>query len=339
MFSKVQRQNTLSGVLFVALFATTALHVSEFSFFKNLGISPLIVGIVLGIAYANTLRNHLPKEWVPGIIFSTKTLLRVAIAFYGFRITFQGIAEVGIAGVFTSATIVILTFLLGYFIGVKILKLDVDTTILTTAGSSICGAAAVLATEPILKSEPHKSAVAVSTVVIFGTIAMFLYPFLYKTGYIDLDSRGMGIFIGGTLHEVAHVVGAGNTLGDEVASNAVIVKMLRVMMLAPFLVILGVWLTKKTDSKQKNKIAIPWFAVAFIGVAGINSLNLLSATIVTTINTLDTFALTMAMCALGMETNFKKFKDVGMKPIYLSLTLFIWLIFGGYYITKLSINM
>jgi len=338
MFSKQNRPHTLSGILFVALFATAATFLAEFPIFSNYAISPLIIGIILGIIYANTLRNDLPKEWVPGILFSTKVLLRTAIVFYGFRLTFQNIAEVGVAGIATSALIVTLTFFIGYFVGTKLLKLDRDTTILTTAGSSICGAAAILATEPILKSEPHKSAVAVSTVVVFGTIAMFLYPFLYKAGFIDLDTTGMGIYIGGTIHEVAHVVAAGNTLGAEISNNAVIVKMLRVMMIAPFLIVLSIWLAKKsTNSKSKTKITIPWFAVGFIGVAGFNSLDLVPHFIVTTINQLDTFVLTMAMSALGMETSFEKFKKVGMKPIYLSTILFIWLIFGGFYITKVSL--
>ncbi|HIP44991.1 MAG TPA: YeiH family putative sulfate export transporter, partial [Sulfurospirillum arcachonense] len=283
-FSKQNRPNTLNGVLFVALFAIASSYIAEFPFFLHLGISPLIIGIILGIAYANTLRNHLPKEWTPGITFSTKTLLRTAIVFYGFRITFQSIAEVGISGIITSALIVTLTYFIGYFVGVKVLKLDRDTTILTTAGSSICGAAAILAVEPILKSEAYKSAIAVSTVVVFGTIAMFLYPFLYQAGYVDLGATGMGIYIGGTIHEVAHVVAAGNTLGNEVANSAVIVKMLRVMMLAPFLVVLGVWLSKKSNTKQKSKVTIPWFAVGFIGVAGINSLDIFPATLIENIN-------------------------------------------------------
>ncbi|SFP80015.1 YeiH family protein [Hydrogenimonas thermophila] len=343
-FSKENRPYTLNGILFVALFATAATYISGFTFFKHLGISPLIIGIVLGMFYANTLRNRLPQEWTPGIIFSTKTLLRAAIVFYGFRLTFQSIAEVGIAGIVTSVLVVSLTFVIGYIVGTKILKLDRDTTILTSAGSSICGAAAVLATEPVVKSEAYKSAIAVSTVVLFGSIAMFLYPFLYKAGYVDLDPKGMGVYIGGTLHEVAHVVAAGNTLGTEVAKDAVIVKMIRVMMIAPFLIILGLWLANRKKAAneatdEKTKITIPWFAVGFIAVAGFNSLDLLPKAIVTDINAIDTFALTMAMTALGMETSIDKFKGVGLKPIYLAMILFIWLIFGGYYITKFAISL
>ncbi len=342
MFNKENRSNTLSGILFVALFAMSATYLADFAIFKHLAISPLIIGIVLGIVYANTLRNRLPQEWVPGIMFSTKTLLRVGIILYGFRLTFQSIEAVGVAGIFTSVTVVTLTFIIGYIVGTKILKMDRDTTILVTAGSSICGAAAVLATEPVVKGEPYKTAIAVSTVIIFGTTAMFLYPFLYRMGYIPLSPQEMGIYIGGTIHEVAHVVAAGNAIGPETAKTAVIVKMIRVMMIAPFLLVLGFWLAKTSKdvaNKQKAKIVIPWFAVFFMLVAGFNSFNLLPLHVVGDINSIDTFLLTMAMSALGMETSIDKFKKAGMKPIYLASILFIWLIFGGFYIVKIAVSL
>jgi len=342
MFNRENRSNTLSGILFVALFAMSATYLADFAIFKHLAISPLIIGIVLGIVYANTLRNKLPAEWVPGILFSTKILLRAGIIFYGFRLTFQSIEAVGLAGIVTSVTVVTLTFILGYFIGVKVLKMDRDTTILVTAGSSICGAAAVLATEPVVKGEAYKSAIAVSTVIIFGTTAMFLYPFLYRMGWIPLSPQDMGIYIGGTIHEVAHVVAAGNAVGPETAKTAVIVKMIRVMMIAPFLLVLGFWLAKTSKNvagKQKAQIVIPWFAVFFMVVAGFNSFNLLPLHVVSDINSIDTFLLTMAMSALGMETSIDKFKKAGMKPIYLASILFIWLIFGGFYIVKFATSL
>ena len=339
-FSKESRGNTLNGILFVALFSLSATYVSKVPFVAKLGISPLIIGIILGMIYANTLRNNLPEVWVPGIIFSTKTLLRVAIIFYGFRLTFQNILSVGVPGILTSITMVFLTFVIGYFVGTKIIKLDRDTAILTSAGSAICGAAAVLATETVVESEPYKSAIAVATVVLFGSIAMFLYPFLYKSGLIHLSAKAEGIYIGGSVHEVAHVVAAGNAVGGITAIDAVIVKMIRVMLIAPFLLILGYWLAirGRINGKNKNKLTIPWFAVFFICVAGFNSFHLLSQYIINVINKVDTFALTMAMTALGMETNVEKFKGVGLKPIYLALILFLWLIIGGYFVTKLWIN-
>ncbi|QIR76320.1 YeiH family putative sulfate export transporter [Sulfurospirillum diekertiae] len=342
MFQKENRNNTLSGILFVALFSMSATYLADFAILKHLGISPLIVGIVLGMIYANTLRNRLPHEWVPGILFSTKTILRTGIVLYGFRITFQNIEAVGTAGIFTSVVIVASTFIIGYIVGTKVLKLDKETTILTSAGSSICGAAAVLATEPVINAEPYKSAIAVSTVVVFGSIAMFLYPFLYTLGLIPLSPEAMGIYIGGTIHEVAHVVAAGNAVGIEAAKTAVIVKMIRVMLLAPFLVILGFWLVRTTQhvaQKQKSKITIPWFAVFFIIVAGFNSFNFLPQGLVGDINAIDTFLLTMAMTALGMETSVDKFKNVGMKPIYLATILFAWLMVGGFFIVQCSLSL
>jgi len=340
IFTKDFIPKILYGLSLVALFALSATFISQFPWFKDIGLSPLIIGIVLGIIYANTVRVHLPQEYSPGIIFSTKKLLRIAIVFYGFRITYQSISEVGMSGFVAGALIVTLTFTLGYLIGVKLLKLDLHTTILISAGSSICGAAAVLATESVLKSEAYKTAIAVSSVVVFGSILMFLHPFLYKVGYINLDENSIGVYLGATLHEVANVVAAGNTLGEDISNDAVIVKMIRVMMLAPFLIFLGLFLANKTKKKNKRlRISIPWFALCFIAVAGFNSLEILPNHLIESINQLDTFALTMSMCALGMETSFTKFKNVGLKPLYLSVILFIWLIIGGFYITKLSMNI
>ena len=326
------------GIVIVLIISVFVTFLSEFSFFKDLAISPLIIGILFGMLYANSIKKYFPQSFDKGIAFCTKTLLRTGIVLYGFRLTFQNLEEVGILGVLTAFLIVSSTFIIGYFFGTKVLKLDREITILTSAGSAICGAAAVLATESVLKSSAYKSAIAVSTVVVFGTIAMFLYPFLFKLGILNLSDSNMGIYIGATLHEVAHAVGAGEALGENVSSNAVIVKMIRVMMLAPFLIILSIWLLKTAvnstiDNKDtKAKIIIPWFALMFIVVVAFNSFDLLSLQIVESINYLDSFILTVAMTALGMQTSFDKFKNVGLKSIYLASVLFLWLIFAGYFI-------
>ena len=329
-------KNTFYGVLFVGVFALIATIIADADFFKNLAISPLIIGIVLGIFYANTLKHKLPATWQSGIIFSTKYILRFGIILYGFRLTFQNLQEVGFSGVFIAFCIVFFTFIFGYVVGTKFLKLDREITILCSAGSSICGAAAVLATQSVLKNEAYKSAIAVSFVVIFGTIAMFLYPFLFKLGIFDLSASQMGVYIGATLHEVAHVVGASTALGEDVSKDAIIVKMIRVIFLVPFLILLSLWLIKTGfhSKHEKAKVVIPWFAVMFIVVVGFNSFGFLSGNMIKSINFIDTFSLTMAMTALGMETSFDKFKNVGMKPLYLSLILFIWLMVVGYFLVK-----
>lgn len=332
-----KRSSELHGILLIALFACAAFYIGEIPFLVNMSISPMIIGIVLGMIYANSLRNHLPATWVPGIVFCSKKILRLGIILYGFRLTLSDIAEVGLPGITVDCIVVIVTILGGVWIG-KLLKMDSETALLTSVGSGICGAAAVLGAESTIQTKPYKTAVAVATVVIFGTIAMFLYPIGYRTGLFDLDPQQMGIFAGSTLHEVAHAVGAGNAMGPDVSNNAVIVKMIRVMLLVPVLLVLAWWVASKRarngQAGKGGKVSIPWFAIGFLAVICFNSLDLLPQTVVDGINYFDTFLLTMAMAALGAETSFDKFKKAGAKPFILAFILFIWLIGGGYCMAK-----
>lgn len=325
-----ERYNVLKGIGVVVIMTIISVSLSKQPTFIHLGVSPLIIGIILGMMYANTFKKHIPTEWQKGVIFCTKSVLRTAIVFYGFRLTLGGIAQIGFEGVSISILMVATTYLLGTFIGVKVLKMDRSLVTLTSAGSAICGAAAVLATEPVIKAKPYKSAVAVSTVVLFGTLSMFLYPFAYKLGLVPLSPEVFGIYIGGTLHEVAHVVGASGAISDEVANSAIIVKMTRVMLLAPFLMILSFFVYHGRANARKAKVRFPFFALMFIVVVLFNSLNLLSDTVLYVIEEADNFALTMAMTALGMESSFDKFKQAGLKPFLLASLLFVWLIFGGF---------
>lgn len=332
-----KRSSMLHGVLLITLFSCAAFYIGDMAFVKSLSFSPMIVGIILGMLYANSLRNNLPETWVPGIQFCSKRILRIGIILYGFRLTFQNVVEVGIPAICIDAIIVAVTICGGVMIG-RLMKMDRGIALLTSVGSGICGAAAILGTESAIKVKPYKTAVAVSTVVIFGTIAMFLYPILYRNGILDLTPQEMGIFTGSTVHEVAHVVGAGNAMGKEVSDPAIIVKMIRVMMLVPVLLIISYSVmraaVKSGDASGRGKISMPWFAILFLVVIGFNSLNLLPAGLVDFINTFDTFLLTMAMTALGAETSIDKFRKAGAKPFILAFILFIWLMVGGYSLAK-----
>jgi uncharacterized integral membrane protein (TIGR00698 family) len=346
-FSAENRKGTISGIIFVAIFAAAATMIADLSFVQRLGISPLVIGIVIGIFYANTLHNKTPDAWSSGITFSGKKILRFAIVFYGFRITFQQIMDVGMSGFMVSLIMLATTFIIGTYLGIKIFKMDRETSMLTASGASVCGAAAVLATEPVLKAEGHKTAVAVSMVVLFGTISMFLYPVLYAsiiepaTGFLHMTPQEFGIYVGGTIHEVAQVVAVpASVVGapEEMANSAVIVKMTRVIMIAPMLILLGVYLSmeaKKSGSAAGGvSLVIPWFAVYFVAMAGFNSLQIVPQNIVDIINEIDTFLLTMAMTALGMGTIFAKFKGLGLAPVYTAGAMFIWLVVGGFIVTK-----
>ena len=146
----------------------------EMSFVRSLSFSPMIVGIILGMLYANSLRNNLPETWVPGIQFCSKKILRIGIILYGFRLTFQDVLAIGLPAMLIDVIIVVVTICGGIYLG-KLLKMDRGIALLTSIGSGICGAAAILGAESTIKAKPYKTAVSVSTVVIFGTISMFLW--------------------------------------------------------------------------------------------------------------------------------------------------------------------
>lgn len=338
----------LPGLLFSAVIAALAVTLSNMTWFRHNGLSALTLSIVLGMLIGNTLYPHTVKYSDAGVTFSKKILLRLGIILYGFQLTFQDIAEVGIAGVLIDALVLSSTFGLAWFVGTRVLKLDRTTAILIGAGSSICGAAAVMATEPVVRARAEQITVAVSTVVVFGTLAMFLYPALYELNlswqWIPGGAAEFGIFTGATVHEVAQVVAAGRAIGAEAADTAVIAKMVRVMLLAPFLVVLSAYLNNQKSAsasaagEAKAKIATPWFAYGFVLVTALNSLALLPSATVAAIAQADLFLLAMAMAALGLTTHVSAIRRAGIKPLLLAALLFAWLIAGGAGITRLVIG-
>ena len=331
-------KDSLKGFLVIAALSLAAWYISLLPAVKALSFSSLIIGILLGMLYANTLRRRQPSSWDGGIKFCSKRMLRLGIILYGFRLTFQDVVAVGPKAVLIDCIVVVVTLLLGVWLGRR-LGLDRETTLMTSTGSAICGAAAVLGAEPIAKGKPHQTAVAVSTVVIFGTLSMFLYPIMYRMGLSGvLDTQQMGVYTGSTLHEVAHVVGAGNAMGSEIATDSLIVKMVRVMLLVPVLITMS-WLLSRRGGAvaEKRSINVPWFAFIFLLMIAVNS-GMHSAfdgeawfaTALKVTEVVSTFMLTLAMTALGSDTSIDKFRQAGAKPFYLAGALYVWLVVGGF---------
>ncbi|RBP15416.1 YeiH family protein [Pseudocitrobacter faecalis] len=321
----------LPGLALSAVITGAALWAGNIPAISGAGFSALTLAILLGMVIGNTVYPKIWQSCDGGVLFAKQHLLRLGIILYGFRLTFSQIAEVGVSGIATDALTLTSTFLLACWLGQKVFGLDKQTSWLIGAGSSICGAAAVLATEPVVKAEASKVTVAVATVVIFGTLAIFLYPAMYPLLAHWFTPETYGIYIGSTMHEVAQVVAAGHAINPDAENAAVISKMLRVMMLAPFLLILAARVKQlaPAGSGQKSKITIPWFAVLFIVVAIFNSFHLLPKAVVDVLVTLDTVLLAMAMAALGLTTHVSALKKAGAKPMLMALVLFIWLIVGG----------
>jgi uncharacterized integral membrane protein (TIGR00698 family) len=335
---------TLPGMALVGVLALLALEVGRAPWLQANGFSALTLAIALGMLVGNTIYPRFAAAAAEGVAFSKQTLLRAGIILYGLRLTFQDIANVGIAGVIIDALVLSSTFALAWWAGTRVFGLDRNTALLIGAGSSICGAAAVMAAEPVVRGRAEQVTVAVSTVVVFGTLAIFLYPALYhlNTHYrlLTVTPTGYGIFAGSTIHEVAQVVAAGRAITDAAANTAVITKMVRVMMLAPFLILLSTYLSRRPEhaagedavsapGTSERRIVIPWFALGFVAVAAVNSALVLPHFLVTRAISLDTFLLAMAMAALGVTTHVAAIRTAGIKPLGLAALLFGWLIFGG----------
>ena len=344
----------ICGIALIFAFSLAAYALSGLEIVQRLRFSPLIMGIIIGMIFANSLRALMPPHWAEGFRICTRQILRTGIVLFGFRLTLSDVALAGLPALLCDLFIVVTTVLIGVLLG-KMLKMDFETSLLTASGSAVCGAAAVLGTESVLKCDSYKTAVAVSTVVIFGTISMFLYPFLYRAGVLDsLGSLGTAVYTGATLHEVAHVAGAGNAMDPDgsagIAGIATITKMIRVILLAPLLVAIGLFLKHRPRdpaAHSKHKFAMPWFAFGFMGIIAVNSLlqMLTGAPSVKEIpgneliEIIDTFLLTMAMTALGADAAFAVLKKAGSRPFALAGLLYLWLVFGGYAITLAAVRL
>jgi uncharacterized integral membrane protein (TIGR00698 family) len=324
----------LPGLLLAAAVAAAATSLAHFEWLRSHGLSALTLAIVMGLVAGNLLPAPALVASAGGLNLAKQRLLRAGIVLYGLRLTFQDIGHVGLTGVAIDAAVLGSTFALACTLGPRVFRLDRTTSILIGAGSSICGAAAVLATEPVVRGRPEQVAVAVATVVGFGSVAIFLYPALYHlvAALHPWPATSYGLWAGSTIHEVAQVVAAGHAVGDAAADTAVIAKMVRVMMLAPFLVALSAWAARSrpaSSGQSRPPITIPWFAFGFVALAGLRSLDVLPPATLALADGLDLALLAVAMAALGLTTRLSAMKAAGLAPLALGATLFAWLVIGG----------
>ena len=326
-----------------ALAAVLCMYLAGLPPLAQNGVSPLTLAIVLGMALGNTVAAPYLPRIGEGIAFSKGRLLRLGIVLYGFKITWAQLAFAGWPALFADVGVVCGTFALALWLGRR-LGMERDTAALVGAGSAICGAAAVLAAQPVLKAKEADVGVAVATVVVFGTLAMFVYP-LMAALLLPADGGGAwlgwGIYTGASVHEVAQVAAAGAAVNPQVADVAVITKMIRVLLLAPLLLALP-WLMRRFGggtAAQGGALALPWFALGFLGAVAANSLLPLPPTVRHALLTTDTFLLTAAMFALGLGTHWQSIRQAGVRPLLLAGMLALWLLLGGGTLSYLALRL
>ncbi len=318
------------GLLLAGGLALASLWLATLPWLGAHGVSALTLAMLLGILAANLG----PRQTRPApatLAFCKTTLLRAGIVLFGLRLTLGELGQLGATVWLIDAAVLGSTFALALWAGPR-LGLDRESSVLIGAGSAICGAAAVMATQPVIRASGERASLAVAGVVLFGSIAMLLYPAAYPLlASLGLSETAYGVMTGSTLHEVAQVVAAGKAVSEQAANAAVLTKMLRVMMLAPFLLLLAAWWQRRQPqaSGQHSRITIPWFAFGFVAMVALNSSGWLPAAVVAPLQQLTTLLLATAMAALGLDTRASAIRAAGWPPLLLAGLLFGWLVLGG----------
>jgi uncharacterized integral membrane protein (TIGR00698 family) len=278
--------------------------------------SPMILAIVTGIGFHNLIGT--PKRAKAGVTFSLRRVLRFAIILLGLQLTAAQVAEVGLRGLSVIALSLFGTFLFTTWIG-GLLGVDRKLTQLIAAGTSICGASAVIATNTVTRAHDEDVAYAVACVTVFGSIAMFVYPLLQ--GLFHLGPQAYGLWSGASIHEIAQVVAAAFQGGKQAGDFGTIAKLARVMLLAPVVISLGLMAARRARHAGHGHVGaqppMPWFIVGFIALVGVNSIVTIPADARTVIVTATTFLLSMALAAMGLETDVRKLKAKGLRPLTL----------------------
>ena len=282
--------------------------------------SPMILAIVAGMAFHNIVGT--PARAKPGVTFSMRRLLRLAIILLGLQLTAAQIAEVGARGLAVIALSLTGTFLFTVWMG-RLLGVDSKLAELIAAGTSICGASAVIATNTVTRAHDEDVAYAVACVTVFGSIAMVVYPLL--PALLHLDAHAFGLWSGASIHEIAQVVAAAFQGGQQAGEFGTIAKLARVMLLAPVVLTLGLLATRSARHGGQGHVGaqppLPWFVFGFIALVGVNSVITVPAEAKAVIVTATTFLLSMALAA----TDFAKLKAKGLRPLALGLLAFLFI--------------
>lgn len=279
------------------------------------GFNPLILAILIGIL-VRALAG-MPAKARPGVVLSVRGLLRFAIVLLGLQLTAGQVAQVGAAGIAVIAATVVCTFGFTVLLG-RAMGVERGLTELIAAGTSICGASAVVAANTVTRARDEDVAYAVACVTVFGSVAMMVYPML--SGPIGLDARAYGIWAGASIHEVAQVVAAAFQGGSEAGEFGSVAKLSRVMMLAPVVIALSLLASSRArggGTCGRGRAPVPWFVLGFIAMVGINSIVAIPAEAKAAIAMATTFLLSLALAGMGLETDLAKLRARGIRPLVL----------------------
>jgi uncharacterized integral membrane protein (TIGR00698 family) len=326
---------TLPGLLLASAVATSGYLLRRFPGMTT--FSPLILAILLGTAFHNLIGT--PAFAKSGVTFSLRRLLRLGIILLGLQLTITEVIEVGNRGILIIAATLVATFAFTLWMG-KLLGVDRKLAQLIAAGTSICGASAVIATNTVTNAHDEDVAYAVACVTIFGSVAMFTYPLL--PGLLHLDPHAFGLWTGASVHEIAQVVAASFQDGKAAGEFGTIAKLSRVMLLAPTVIALGLMTARNTATRDpaagvpSSRPPMPWFVLGFVTLVGLNSVIAIPAASKMWIGAATTFLLSVALAAMGLETDIRKLAARGVRPALLGAVAFLFI--ASFSLTLIKLN-
>ena len=298
------------GLIIAGLVALAASWLAE-----HYGAPVMLFALLLGIAV-----NFLSQDprCQPGLEFASRTILRVGVALLGMRITFDQIQSLGVGVLALTAIAVVLTIASGWLLA-RSARLEASFGALTGGAVAICGASAALAIAAVLPRGPTHERDTVMTVVVvtaLSTIAMIVYPLV--TAAVGFDPRGAGVFLGATIHDVAQVVGAGYSISNDAGDTATIVKLFRVALLLPAVLVIS-FLFRANQQPHANITPrpplLPMFLVAFAALVIINSSGWVPQSVNAGLQEASRWCLVTAIAALGTKTSLGDLARVGWRPI------------------------
>jgi uncharacterized integral membrane protein (TIGR00698 family) len=289
--------------------------------------SPLILAILIGMAFHNTVGT--PARARPGVAFAMRRLLRLAIILLGLQLTAAQVVAVGGRGIAIIAASLVATLLFATWLG-RVMRVDRKLARLIGAGTAICGASAVIATNTVTEGSDEDVAYAVASVTVFGSLSMFLYPLLPTL--LHLDAHAFGMWAGASIHEIAQVVAAAFQNGPASGDVATVAKLSRVMLLAPVVLAFGTlarWRGRGQGSgSARARAPVPWFVFGFVALIGVNSLGVIGSEVKAVAVPATTFLLTLALAGMGLETDIRKLRAKGLRPLVLGAAA--WVFISGF---------
>ena len=302
--------DVLPGILLAGAIGALAFAVSRVQ--SAFVISPIILAIVFGILFRPVA--VMSPMFKPGVVFAQKRILRAAIILLGLQLTVAQVLEIGVTGLLVIGAAVVSCFLFTKWFG-ALIGCDGKLTELIAAGTSICGASAVVATNTVTRGSDEDVAYAVGCVTIFGSLAMILEPLLAHG--LALSQIQFGLWAGSSIHEIAQVVAASFVHGDEAGHIATIVKLSRVVLLGPMVIALGLYAQRlaRHSEASREPVPMPWFVLGFVVLLGVNSTFKVPAEIMTWIVPATALMFAMALASMGLETDIRKLRLAGMKPL------------------------